>query len=250
MDYRNAFGAEINSGSSPAAALLAASAQLKTAPFANLKPESVQSYEIGYRGLMLQQRLMIDVYGYYSKYSDFLGRVAVARGQSASTNAAVSLAELISPFTTTNYSFITNTTTPVKAIGWGIGAEYRVYKGYNVTGNVYSDELRDVPAGFVTFFNTPKTRVNLGLNNQNVYKGLGFGIQWKWQDKTMWEGTFGSAEIPAFDVLDVMVSYKFPKTKNLLKIGASNFSNNYYQSAFGNPMIGGLYYVSFGYNVF
>jgi len=248
--YRNAFGAAVNAGQSPTAAVLAASVQLKAAPFANLKPESVQSYEIGYRGLMLQQRLMIDVYGYYSKYSDFLGRVAVARGQSASTNAAVSLAELISPFTTTNYSFITNTTTPVKAIGWGIGAEYRVYKGYNLTGNIYSDELRDVPAGFVTFFNTPKTRVNLGLNNQNVYKGLGFGIQWKWQDKTMWEGTFGSAEIPSFDVLDLMVSYKFPKTRNLFKIGASNITNNYYQSAFGNPMIGGLYYVSFGYNVF
>jgi outer membrane receptor for ferrienterochelin and colicin len=248
--YRNAFAAAVNAGQSSNAAILAASAQLKTAPFADLKPESVQSYEIGYRGLMLQQRLLIDVYGYYSKYSDFLGRVAVARGQSASTVPTTSLVELISPFTTTNYSFITNTTTPVKALGWGIGAEYRVYRGYNLTANVYSDELRDVPAGFVTFFNTPKYRVNLGLNNQDVYKGLGFGIQWKWQDKTYWEGTFGSAEIPSFDVLDVMVSYKFPKSKNLFKIGASNITNNYYQSAFGNPMIGGLYYVSFGYNVF
>ncbi len=223
---------------------------LKQAPFSNLKPESVQSYEIGYRGLMLQQRLMIDVYGYYSKYSDFLGRVAVGRGQSANPSLAVQAQELASPFTTTNYSFVTNTTTPVKALGWGMGAEYRVYKGYNLTGNVYSDELRDVPAGFVTFFNTPKYRVNLGLNNQDVYKGLGFGIQWKWQDKTNWEGTFGSAEIPSFNTLDMMVSYKIPKIRSMIKIGGSNITNNYYQSAFGNPYIGGLYYVSFGYNVF
>jgi outer membrane receptor protein involved in Fe transport len=248
--YRNAFTAAVNAGQTTTAAIATASAQLKQAPFANLKPESVQSYEIGYRGLLMQQRLLVDVYGYYSKYEDFLGRVAVGRGQSASTNPAVSLAELLSPFTTTNYSFITNTTTPVKAIGWGAGAEYRVYKGYNLVANMFSDKLRDVPADFVTFFNTPEFRFNLGLSNSNVYKGIGFSAMYRWQDKVYWEGTFGTAEIPAYGVLDGMISYNFPKTKNILKLGASNVFNNYYQSAFGNPSIGGLYYISFGYNVF
>ncbi len=248
--YRNAFTAAVNAGQTTTAAIATASTQLAVSPFSNLKPESVQSYEIGYRGLMLNQRLMIDVYGYYSKYEDFLGRVAVGRGASASTNPAVSLAELLSPFTTTNYSFITNTTTPVKAMGWGIGGEYRIYKGYTVNGNVSSDKLRDVPANFVTFFNTPELRFNLGLSNTNVYKGLGFNVLYRWQDNVMWEGTFGSAEIPAYGVFDGMISYNFPKTKNLLKIGASNVFNNYYRSAFGNPSVGGLYYVSFGYNVF
>jgi outer membrane receptor protein involved in Fe transport len=223
---------------------------LKTAPFASLKPESVKSYELGYRGLMLNKRLMLDVYGYYSKYEDFLGRVAVGRGQSANPSMAVQAQELASPFTTTNYSFITNTSTPVKALGWGLGAEYRFYRNYNFIGNVYSDELRDVPAGFVSFFNTPKYRVNLGVSNADVYKGLGFGLMYKWQDKTYWEGTFGSAEIPSYDVLDVMVSYRLPKSRSLFKIGATNIGNNYYQSAFGNPSVGGLYYASFGYNVF
>jgi outer membrane receptor protein involved in Fe transport len=223
---------------------------LQTAPFASLKPESVKSYELGYRGLMLNKKLLVDVYGYYSKYEDFLGRVAVGRGQSANPSLAVQAQELASPFTTTNYSFITNTSTPVKALGWGVGAEYKFYQNYNFVGNVYSDELRDVPSDFVSFFNTPKYRFNLGVNNADVYKGLGFGIMYKWQDKTYWEGTFGSAEIPAYDVLDLMVSYKLPKTRSLLKVGATNVGNNYYQSAFGNPSVGGLYYISFGYNVF
>jgi len=248
--YRNAFTAAVNSGQTTTQAIGTASSSLVASPFSNLKPESVQSYEIGYRGLMLNQRLMIDVYGYYSKYEDFLGRVAVGRGVSASTNASVSLAELLSPFTTTNYSFITNTTTPVKAMGWGIGGEYRVYKGYTVSGNVSSDKLRDVPANFVTFFNTPELRFNLGLSNTNVYKGLGFNVLYRWQDEVMWEGTFGSAQIPSYGVVDGMISYNFPKTKNILKLGASNVFNNYYRSAFGNPSVGGLYYVSFGYNVF
>ncbi len=248
--YRNAFTAAVNAGQTTTAAIATASTSLAVSPFSNLKPESVQSYEIGYRGLMLNQRLMIDVYGYYSKYEDFLGRVAVGRGASASANPSVSLVELLSPFTTTNYSFITNTTTPVKAMGWGIGGDYRVYKGYTITGNVSSDKLRDLPANFVSFFNTPELRFNLGLGNSNVYKGLGFNMLYRWQDEVMWEGTFGSAEIPSYGVFDGMISYNFPKTKNILKLGASNVFNKYYRSAFGNPSVGGLYYVSFGYNVF
>ncbi len=248
--YRNAFTAAVNAGQTTTAAIAIASTSLAVSPFSNLKPESVQSYEIGYRGLMLNQRLMIDVYGYYSKYEDFLGRVAVGRGASASANPSVSLVELLSPFTTTNYSFITNTTTPVKAMGWGIGGDYRVYKGYTITGNVSSDKLRDLPANFVSFFNTPELRFNLGLGNSNVYKGLGFNMLYRWQDEVMWEGTFGSAEIPSYGVFDGMISYNFPKTKNILKLGASNVFNKYYRSAFGNPSVGGLYYVSFGYNVF
>ena len=47
-----------------------------------------------------------------------------------------------------------------------------------------------------------------------------------------------------------MVSYKFPATKSLIKVGATNLFNKYYRSAFGSPQIGGLYYVSFGWNVF
>ncbi|MCE3283542.1 MAG: TonB-dependent receptor, partial [Chitinophagaceae bacterium] len=129
--YRDTFNARVNAGMAPNLAIAAAAGQLVVAPFANLKPESVTSYELGYKGL-LNQKLLIDVYGYYSKYEDFLGRVAVGRGQSASTNPSVGLAELLSPFTTTNYSFITNTTTPVKAVGWGAGVEYRFHKTYNL----------------------------------------------------------------------------------------------------------------------
>jgi outer membrane receptor protein involved in Fe transport len=223
-------------------------ALLKTAPFSNLAPETAQSYEIGYKGLFAN-KLLIDVYGYYSKYKDFIGRVAVARGQSASTNPAVSFTELASPFTTSNYSFVTNTTTPVKAIGWGASAQYQAGRGYNLMANIYSDKLRDVPTGFVSFFNTPELRYNLGINNENVYKGLGFALIYKWQDEVNWEGTFGTGQIPSYGVVDGMISYKLPKIKSMMKLGANNLWNKYYRSAFGNPQVGGLYYISFAYNV-
>ncbi|MGV3658125.1 MAG: TonB-dependent receptor plug domain-containing protein, partial [Chitinophagaceae bacterium] len=222
---------------------------LKVAAFNTVRPEIANSYEIGYRGL-LSKRFLIDAYGYYSQYKDFIARVAVGRGQSASTNPAVSFTELASPFTTSNYSFVTNSETPVKAIGWGVTAAYQIGSGYEINANVSSDKLRDVPPGLITFFNTPELRFNIGLANENVYKNFGFNVVYRWQDEVMWEGTFGTGAVDAYGILDAQVSYRLPKIKSVFKLGGSNITNSYYQSAFGNPQIGGLYYISFGYNIF
>lgn len=221
--------------------------KLVPAEFKKAKPETMESYEIGYRGI-INNKFLVDAYYYFSKYKDFIARLAVARG--ASGNPATSIPELASPFTSTNYSFVVNSETPVKANGWGISLQYRVGKTYSLTGNVYGDQLTDVQEGLVTFFNTPKTRFNLGFASSNAYKGVGFNIIYKWQDKINWEGTFGSGTIPAFGTLDAQVSYNFTKQKVLLKIGGTNITNHYYRNAFGNPYIGALYYASIGYNVF
>jgi outer membrane receptor protein involved in Fe transport len=50
--------------------------------------------------------------------------------------------------------------------------------------------------------------------------------------------------------MDAQVSYKFPKIQSVVKLGANNLLNQYYITALANPSIGGLYYVSFGYNIF
>jgi len=219
---------------------------LKQAQFQVIKPETVNSYELGYRGL-LTKKLLADAYVYYSQYKDFIGRTAVGRGKSGDpTKAPVDIA---SPFTTDNYSFVVNTTNNVNAIGWAVSFSYTLAKGFELNANVSSDQLNDVPADVVTFFNTPKYRYNIGLANTDLGQGVGFNLQWRWQDKVFWEGTFGTGEIPSFGTLDAQISYKLPSIKSMLKLGASNLLNDYYRSAFGNPGVGGLYYLSFGYNV-
>jgi hypothetical protein len=40
-----------------------------------------------------------------------------------------------------------------------------------------------------------------------------------------------------------------PSVKSLIKVGGTNILNKYYTTAFGSPSIGGLYYVSFAYNI-
>jgi outer membrane receptor protein involved in Fe transport len=36
----------------------------------------------------------------------------------------------------------------------------------------------------------------------------------------------------------------------VIRFGANNLLNQYYITALANPSIGGMYYVSFGYNIF
>jgi hypothetical protein len=83
-----------------------------------------------------------------------------------------------------------------------------------------------------------------------VYRNIGFNVVYKWQDENYYEGTFGTGTIPSFGWLDAQVSYRIPSSKSLIRIGGTNILNNYQRTAFGNPYVGGLYYASFGYNIF
>ena len=219
---------------------------LQQAQFQTIKPERANSYEVGFRGL-LTSKFLLDAYVYYSKYKDFIGRTAVGRGTSG--NPANAPLDLASPFTTNFYSFVVNTTTNVQAIGWGISGNYQLARGYEINANVSGDNLRNVPAGFITQFNTPKVRYNIGFGNSNVYQGLGFNFQYRWQDEVNWEGTFATGTIPSFGTVDGQFTLRFKQSKSLLKLGASNLFNRYYVSGFGNPRVGGIYYLSFAYNV-
>ena len=223
-------------------------AVLVNASFPDLRPETVKSYEIGYRGLVTK-KLLFDAYVYYSEYKDFIARVAVGRGQSASTNPVIELTELASPYTTSNYSFVVNSTSGVNAIGWGVSADLEFGRGYHVAANVSGDKLNDVPAGYFAFFNTPKVRYNIGLSNDRLYKNIGFNVIWRWQDELLWQGTFGTGTIPSYGTLDAQIAWRLPNSKSQIKVGASNLLNKYYRSAFGNPEVGGLYYLSFGHNL-
>jgi outer membrane receptor protein involved in Fe transport len=211
--------------------------------YSEVKPETVRAFEVGYRGV-LGKKVLIDAYWYFSKYQNFLARYGL--GQSKSGNPM----EVYSPFTTTNISYIQNSPTPVKSNGWGIGLEYKVIKNYIFYGNIFSDVLRDVPAGFVTFFNAPKYRWNLGLRNDNVCHNIGFNIVMKWQDKNYYEGTFVTGTLPSFTTIDAQISYRPANTKTVFRIGATNVTNKYNLTGLGSPAVGGLYYISYGYNLF
>ena len=79
---------------------------------------------------------------------------------------------------------------------------------------------------------------------------MGFNITYRWQDAFYYESDFINGDVNAIHTLDAQVNCKFPAQKILLKLGATNLLNEYYTNGMGNSVIGGLYYLSIGYNVF
>ncbi|MCU7552182.1 TonB-dependent receptor [Chitinophagaceae bacterium LB-8] len=218
-------------------------ADLQKYDYKMIKPETVSSFEVGYKGV-IGTKLLLDVYGYYATNKDFIATIAV--GQSATGTPQ----GFLNPGTTNNFSYNQNTDQNVKTYGWGATAEYQLPGRYVAYGNIFSDKLSDVPPDFVAFFNAPLYRFNLGLRNETVWKNIGFNVVYKWQDVNQYEGTFVSGTLPAFGWLDAQVSYRFPKYKSMIRLGGTNVLNNYQRTGYGSPYVGGLYYISYGYNVF
>ncbi|MEO6489156.1 MAG: TonB-dependent receptor [Ferruginibacter sp.] len=212
-----------------------------------VKPEAVSSFELGYKGLLMQSRLLIDIYGYYGQYQDFLGRINTI--QTTTGNAA----DITDPSKRRNISVPLNTPDKVKTYGFGIGFDYRLPMNFSFAANLASDVLKDVPENFVAYFNAPKYKTNISLGNSGFgpAKRLGFNITYRWQDELYYQGDFANGNIPSVQTVDAQISLKFPKAnKSILKLGATNLLNQYYYNAVGNSQIGGLYFVSFGYNIY
>ena len=212
----------------------------KEAVFNPLKPESVVSYEVGYKSLLASDKLLIDAYGYYGRYTDFIVRTIGVQFQNSNPNDRVI------------YSVPVNTSSNVETYGYGISIDYTLPKGFAVGTNFTSDVLQNVPEGFVAFFNAPKYRANFSLSNSGfgANKLWGFNVVYRWQDDFFYEADFISGQIPDIHTVDVQVSYRLPRIKSVIKLGANNLLNQYYRNAAGNPSIGGLYYISYGYNLF
>ena len=203
--------------------------------FKEFKPETMSSFEIGYKGL-IKERLLIDAYAYFGKYEDFIGRIG-----------------LYQPNTGEAYSITVNSSNNVKTHGYGLGIDYLIgkKKSSSIFFNVYSDVITDVPSGFKSYFNTPKYRMNAGFANTGFGKGdrISFSALIRWQDAFQWEGELANGPLNAFTTADAQVSYKFPKIKSTIRLGGTNILNHYYKNAYGNPQIGGMYYMSFAYNL-
>lgn len=214
--------------------------------YVNYKPESVSTFEVGYKGLMMQDKLMIDVYGYYGIYTDFLTRTILVQDKNGDEVTQQDLTD------GNLFSVPVNIGDKVKSLGYGISIDYRLPLNFSVGLNASSDELKDVPDGFVSFFNSPKYRFNGVIGNSGFGKDnrFGFNVTYRWQDSYFYQGDFASGTVPAFHTLDAQVSVKFPKTKSMFKLGANNLLNQYYYNAIGNSQVGGLYYASFGYNLY
>lgn len=196
-----------------------------------VRPESVQSYELGYKGLILPN-LLIDAYGYYNIYKDFITAVDVYQNVNGSF---------------VKFGVPVNAEGEVTSYGAALGLDYLVGK-WNMSGNVSYNQIGDLPVNYINDFNTPKIRYNLGLGNKEIIKNFGFNVAYRWQDQFYWNSSFASGQVPAYSSLDAQVSLRIPSMQSVVKLGGSNVLNKYYITSYGNPMAGAIYYVGLTFN--
>ncbi|SOD15233.1 TonB-dependent receptor [Pedobacter xixiisoli] len=196
-----------------------------------VRPESVNAFELGYKGL-LGSNFLIDVYGFYNEYKNFITGVNVHQ---------------LNGTTFTKFGVPVNATGKVTTYGGAFGLDY-VRGKYTFSGNVSYNKLNDLPADYNNDFNTPEIRYNLGISNREVFKNVGFNVNYRWQDRFVWFSSFAGGEVPAFGTVDAQVNLKVPSVNSIVKIGGSNILNKYYITSYGNPEVGAMYYVSLAFN--
>ncbi len=236
------FAQYLNTNSNP----LYNATTLAKVDFPVAKPESVNSFEGGYKGLLANGKLLIDLMGYYGQYQNFLSRLNTFQ-----TTTGIP-ADITNSSKRRNISVVVNAPSKVKTYGFGASLDYRLPLNFSIGANVSSDILKDVPADFAAYFNAPKYRANASFGNTGFgpAKRVGFNVAYRWQQAFYYQGDFASGNLPDVHTLDAQVSLKIPSSKSILKLGANNLLNQYYYNAIGNSRIGGLYYISFGYNVY
>ena len=256
----NDYIAAVSSGKSPvdpaATALLE---QVTDLP--ELQPEQVKSFEIGYKGLLADDRFLVDVAYYYNIYNDFIVQTAVRKASGpvypgAAVNStegainAVNAPSLLTPITVpgsenTFQTYTNLVNQEVKAHGAAVGLTYTLPSNFTLSGNYnFNKLLTAIGPSFLNDFNTPEHKANISLGNRKIGKNLGFNVTYRYQSQFRWESNFAIGDVPEIHNVDAQLSYKVSQLKSVLKLGGSNIFNTRYYQNYGGPTIGAIYYLS------
>ncbi|MCS7004872.1 MAG: TonB-dependent receptor [Cytophagales bacterium] len=217
-----------------------------------LRPEGVKTFELGYKGLFDQDRILLDASAFYSIYTDFIAPfVMVAVPANASVDP-LGAGQSILRGNRKVYAVYQNADKDVNAYGASVGMTYSLRSGYVVGGNyTYADiDFNELESELIQGFNTPRHKANITFGNRNLYKNVGFNITWRWTDAFAWKSSFSEGIVPSMNVFDAQVSYRLESLKSILRVGGMNVFNQRYTQLYGGPVVGALYYISITYDQF
>lgn len=212
------------------------------------QPERINSLEAGYKSVLLHNKLVLDLDGYYNQYTGFLGQVEVAVPSDGKIGTDASVIDMVAANRSkqTRYRVYTNAKNKYNNYGSSLGLTYAFYKTFTVAGNINYNNIKNNKAKdiFVTGFNTPKWATNLSFGNRAITKNVGFNIVWRWQDAFYWESPLVNGGVAAYNTVDAQVTFRLPALKSTIKTGGANILNHRYIQYAGGPTIGALYYVA------
>jgi len=260
------FNAAVKQAGNTDAAALANRNLLKPGSLPDGRPEGINSFEIGYKSVLFDNKVFIDFDAYSNVYDGFLGQVQVfvPTGETIGSDAAVLAmidrnrdaqpavaATPTAPAAAASkgqdrYRVYTNAKNKYTTYGSSLGLTYNFYKTFTISGNVNYNKIKgnSTPDLFITGFNTPDWTSNVSFGNRAVTRNVGFNIVWKWQNSFLWESPLVTGQVAAINNIDAQVTYRVPTAKSTIKIGGTNVLNNRRIQYAGGPTIGALYYVA------
>jgi len=209
-----------------------------------VKPEQLQSIELGYNGTLFEA-LFADFSVYYNMYKDFIVYQSVVRPKAGVAGEASGEAA-IAARNSQRYAVSTNSSADVSSLGFSTGFSYYVspaVKSY-VNYTFANIDSSGIAIDQIPGFNTPKHKINMGLSGQKVVGNFGFNLNFRWVDNYYWGSVFVSGPVPSYNTMDIQLNYTLPNNYLTFKIGGANVYNNKFIQAYGMPEIGAFYYFS------
>jgi len=246
--FQAAVNKDVNTGGlSQPAAIDKNKGLLQRNTYTYLKPEQMNSFEIGYRSILFANKLFVDADVYYNLYSNFIAQIEGSIPNT--TDPAQIPAYLYDRNKQAHYRLWTNSKTIVHNYGVEADFRYLLSKKYTLSANASYQTLKRTNRndGLEDGFNTPEWMANAGISGANIYKSFGFTVSAKYQGSYYWQSFLVNGTVPSVFTVNAALRYFIAKSSIDIKLGASNIFNRYYYSILGGPQIGGLYYTSLTY---
>lgn len=229
---------------------------LVKSPFDYIEPEKVQTFELGYRRLLMNEKFYLDINYFHNEYTGFIYSTTLVQADTTGIQLVDSgcfEGYNIYNGKLTNFLTVVNSSDKINVDGIEVGGSVVLPRGYLVSGNltwIHSDIL---PGQQVPGIRTPPLKSNISISNQNLLRQLGFMINWRWTDAIHnWSNVSDQYSIdndlPACSIIDAQISYRIPKAATSIKAGASNLLNVYHQDYAQGIAVGGIYYISLLYD--
>ena len=237
--------ADVNkNGLTTNAAIVKEESLLQKNTYTYLQPEQVSSLELGYRTKLLDNRLNLDVDFFYNIYKNLIAQI---NADVPKTTITDSIPFYLNDKTKQNkYRLWTNSKSVSYNYGGTFGISYLLPKNYLIGGNLTVNKLdrQTENDGLEDAFDTPEWIYNVSFGNTNVYKKIGFNLNFRQQAQFLWQSSLANGTVAGYSTLDAQVNYTFLKNKAIIKIGANNALNKYAYTFTGGPRVGGFYYTA------
>jgi outer membrane receptor protein involved in Fe transport len=233
---------------------------LEVANIPYVQPEKLNAAEIGYKGVV-KNKLMFDFNAYFNVYTNFMVEQTVVTKTGVNVggvyyqgadNIFANDSTVAQFRTVSRFRPTLNAPGKIKSYGTALGIAYKLPKGFRILASYNYDNFfynkAEFNEDFEPQFNLALHKWQIGLSNQNIVKGFGFDIQYRWSSETDYQSSYANALIPAYGVLNAQVSYQIPKIKTTVKLGGQNLLRTEYQTNPGGPTIGWQYYVGFTFD--